>query len=225
MAEAGKAKVIGVGLNKTGTKTLRHCLRQWDYRHQSYDLTAFEHYRAGRFEPLLDWMDRYDSFEDWPWPLIYREVDRRFPDAKFVLTVRDSPDRWYRSLCKMAVRMGPLDEFERHIYGYSMPQGRRQEHIQFYEKHNREVQEYFQDRPGKLLTIDWSAETDSSRLARFLGEVELLEEFPRVNESLPVYDGENLWLAHAHRMAFQSRWWLVAGLQNLKGRIRRSRQA
>ena len=222
---AGKAKVIGVGLNKTGTKTLRHCLREWGYRHQSYDLTAFQRYRAGCVEELLDWMDRYDSFEDWPWPLIYRDIDRRFPEAKFVLTVRNTADHWYRSLCKMAVRMGPLNNFERHVYGYSMPQGRRQEHIQFYEKHNQQVQEYFQERPGKLLTIDWSAETDSSRLAQFLGEADLRENLPNVNESLPVYDGDNLWLAHAHRVVFQSRWWIVRGLRDLKGRFRRPSQA
>ena len=84
-------KIVGIGLNKTGTKTLKYCLEQWGFRHQSYDLRAFELYREGRLDELFDWMQEYDSFEDWPWPLFYREIDTRFPNAKFVLTVRDTP--------------------------------------------------------------------------------------------------------------------------------------
>ena len=50
-------KVIGVGLNKTGTKTLRHFLLRWGYRHQTYDLEAFHLYRAGRKDDLHAWME------------------------------------------------------------------------------------------------------------------------------------------------------------------------
>ena len=73
-----RPKVVGVGLNKTGTKTLRHCLQHWGYRHQSYDLDAFQLYRNKDFLALFQWMDRYDSFEDWPWPLFYESIDARF---------------------------------------------------------------------------------------------------------------------------------------------------
>ena len=158
-------KVIGVGLNKTGTKTLKHILEGWGLRHQSYDLDAFNLYREGKLEHLLEWMEDYDSFEDWPWPLMYREIDARFSDAIFVLTTRSSPDHWYKSLCKMAIRMGPLSDFEEHIYGYRMPHGHRQEHVEFYNRHNREVVEYFRDRPGKLIQICWETGGDASELA------------------------------------------------------------
>ena len=122
-------KVIGVGLNKTGTKTLAYYLKQWGLRHRTYDLPSFHLYRDGEIAKLLDQMADWDSFEDWPWPLIYREIDERYPDARFVLTVRESPAIWYRSLCRMAVRLGPLDDFEQHIYGHAMPQGHRDEHF------------------------------------------------------------------------------------------------
>ena len=198
-------KVIGVGLNKTGTKTLKHILENWELRHQSYDLTAFNLYREGKVEQLLDWMEDYDSFEDWPWPLMYREIDARFPDTVFVLTTRSSPDRWYKSLCKMAVRMGPLSDFEEHIYGYRMPHGHKQEHVEFYERHNREVAEYFRDRPGKLIEICWEQGDDVSELANAIGRTAPTEKMPHVNESVPVYSGDNLWAAHANRIVFQTR--------------------
>lgn len=114
-------KIIGIGLNKTGTKTLGHYLKLWRFRQKTFDLDAFNLYRAGRIKELLEIMQQYDSFEDWPRPLMYREIDSNFPDARFVLTVCRSPEVWYRSLCKMAVRMGPLQKFEQHIYGYAMP--------------------------------------------------------------------------------------------------------
>lgn len=217
-------KVLGVGLNKTGTKTLRHCLQHWGYRHQTYDLQAFELYRTGQIDKLLQWMEDYDSFEDWPWPLMYREIDARFPDAKFVLTVRESPEVWYRSLCKMAIRMGPLNDFERHIYGYSMPHGHKQEHIEIYEKHNREVQAYFADRPAKLLTVCWEEGADGSALAAFLDLEALPAPAPRINASLPVYGGDKLWLAHLNRLTFQTKWKLIRGVRRVQRKIIRVAQ-
>lgn len=199
-------KFFGVGLNKTATKTLGRLLKANGYRHQSYDPDAFQLYRDGNFEALFDWMQRFDSFEDWPWPLLYKEIDQKFPDAKFVLTVRSSPEAWYRSLCKMAVRMGPLNIYEKHIYGYGMPQGRKQHHLDYYLRHNEEVEQHFANRPGKLIRVCFGNREDEQALAEFLG-IEVFEgALPKLNESLPVYSGENLAIAHLARLQFQTNW-------------------
>lgn len=205
--QESKTKVIGVGLNKTGTKTLRYYLQQWGYRHRTYDLDAFNLYRAGRRDDLLAMMQAYDSFEDWPWPLLYRDIDAYFPDTRFVLTVRRSPEVWYRSLCNMAVRMGPFHQFEQHIYGYAMPQGRREEHLRYYNEHNRAVEAYFQDRPSKLLKICWETGDGPAKLADFLGLEVSAAPTKQVNRSTrAVYTGDNLYLAHANRVIYQA-WW------------------
>jgi hypothetical protein len=199
-------KVIGAGLNKTGTKTLRYYLMRWGFRHRSYELPAFRQYRAGRIAELLDSMESFDSFEDWPWPLMYREIDERYPDAQFVLTMRRSPEVWYRSLCQMAVRMGPLRDYEKHIYGYAMPQGRKQQHMDFYNRHNQQVIDYFADRPGKLLQLCWDDGGDARQLASFLGLTDVDVAPRHVNPGLPVYGGDRLWLAQANRIVFQTKW-------------------
>lgn len=216
-----RPKVIGVGLNKTGTKTLKRYLLLWGFRHRTYDLDAFRLYRAGKTKELLQSMEQSDSFEDWPWPLMYREIDERFPDAKFVLTTRKTPDVWFRSLCNMAVRMGPLKDFEKHIYGYAMPQGRRDEHVRIYEAHNQAVIEHFSDRPGKLLEICWEKGDGIEEVADFLG-LETPDVPPvHANKSAKVYTGDSLLLAHANRIAFQTAWYARAGFNRVVAGVRR----
>ena len=203
-------KIFGIGLNKTGTKTLGRYLRDLGYSHRTYDSNdtvsspSFDLFARGDLEGLLSLLDGYDSCEDWPWPVLYKELDERYPNARFVLTVRESADAWYRSLCNMAVRIGPLALYEKHIYGWAMPQGDRTEMMAFYERHNREVTSHFADRPGKLVTLCWERGDTGNDLARFLGHSDVSLQNVRVNPSPGgVYSGDNLMLAHLHRLAYQ----------------------
>ncbi|MFT7076815.1 MAG: hypothetical protein ACJA0P_002833 [Planctomycetota bacterium] len=203
-------KVIGIGLNKTGTKTMAHHLRAWGLRHRTYDSQSttespsFRLYEAGEIDALMDIVDAHDSCEDWPWPLLYREIDARFPEAKFVLTTRTSADVWYRSLCNMAVRIGPLPLYEQSVYGSSMPQGRRDEHVRIYEEHNRAVEDHFAGRPDKLIKLSWGEGGEAEKLAEFLGFEGVPTEPLHVNRSpTKVYSGDSLPMAHVHRLIYQ----------------------
>jgi hypothetical protein len=182
MPPCPRSKVLGVGLNKTGTTTLGACLKQLGYRHVTWDRDAFELWRAGRIEDVLERMDAWDSFEDWPWPLVYRELDRRHPDARFVLTVRKDADSWFESLRKHAERTGPT-VFREAIYGHAMPHGRRDEHVAIYARHNAEVRAWFRGRPGKLLEVCWERGDGWDALAPFLGHGVPAAAFPHLNRS------------------------------------------
>lgn len=203
-----RPKVIGVGLNKTGTKTLRTLLEQWGYQHCYEYQEAFKLYQASRFDDLVSLMEPYDSFEDWPWPLAIDELDRAYPDARFILTTRASTDDWYRSLCRMAVRIGPLNEYEPHIYGTSMPQRDPDGHRSFYENHNAEVRERFADRPDRFLELCWDEPEALDQLAAFLGE-QPPATAPHENRGRAVYGGSNVALAWsaliAHRLRKRAR--------------------
>lgn len=219
--ERKRHKVIGVGLPKTGTKTLVSYLEDWGYRNRSYDAIAFGKYREGRIEELLNELEEWDSVEDWPWPLMYKELSGRYPDAKFILTQRKSPEIWYRSYCQMAVRMGPFKIFEKYIYGYSMPHGRKEEHIDFYKKFQKEVLDFFQATGQDFLVICWENGDTGEKLARFLGEEIPIERQRHENRGLPVYDGENLYLAHIHRVIFQTKWYTTLWLKKVKRGIKK----
>ena len=106
----------------------------------------------------------------------------------------------------MAVRMGPLEAYEKHIYGHAMPQKNRRHHIEFYERHNAEVMDVFADSPERLLVVCWETGEGVEALPGFVGVDEPIQADVHINRSSPVYGGENLLLAHANRIAFQSYW-------------------
>lgn len=161
-------KIVGIGLNKTGTTTLGYCMRFWGLRHISCSKDAFTLWRDGNYDAIFQGMTQFDSFEDWPWPLMYREIDRAFPGSRFILTTRKDPETWFGSLCRQADTTGPTD-FRRYIYGYAMPRGHESEHIRFYLDHNQAVRDYFRDRPESLLEVCWENGDGWDELSGFLG--------------------------------------------------------
>jgi hypothetical protein len=173
-------KVVGVGLNKTGTTSLGACLQHWGFKHISVNRDAFRLYLDGKIDALLRMAEQYDSFEDWPWPLIYREIDRAFPGSKFILTRRKDAESWFRSLCDHAeLHTSPF--YRKPIYGYAFPHRYKEQHIRFYNEHNRAVREYFSGRPGDLLEVCWGEGHGWDELASFLGRERPAIPFPHLN--------------------------------------------
>ena len=176
---------MGVGWAKTGTKTLGECLHHLGYRHQSTRLDLVEHLERGQLEPLFAIADAHDSFEDWPWLLLFRELDERYPGSRFILTVRDSR-RWLRSYRNMLERQGPApadrNRRRRVLYGLPFPDVTDEQLLQRYERHNREVQGWFADRPGQLLVVNWETGAGWRELCRFLGRRVPDVPFPHANQ-------------------------------------------
>ncbi len=176
-------KVIGIGLNKTGTSTLKTCMKTWGYKHMTFDLDAFNAYREKDFDYLRQITDAHDSFENWPWALMYQRLYDWYPDAKFILTIRKNPQTWFKSLSRHGKSLGPLTDYEIYIYGYANPNENKQAHIDYYCRHNREVAEFFQDKPGKLLTVCWENGDGWNELSEFLNLKQPDVDFPHSNKT------------------------------------------
>jgi hypothetical protein len=99
-------QVIGAGLGRTGTVSLKAALVELGFAKCYHPLEVFASLdqartwdAAARGEPV-DW-DRlfagYRATFDFPGCMFYRELAEKFPEAKVILTVRD-PDRWYDSV-------------------------------------------------------------------------------------------------------------------------------
>ncbi len=179
-------KIIGVGNQKTGTTTLGAALRILGYRHQSYSVRSSHMYANGSLEELLTWSDHYQSFDDVPWALLYRELDVRHPGSKFILTYRRSSQAWFESLDKHMRRMGrksASQDMNEAIYGRPDPQNDRDLAIQVYEQHNAAVRAYFKDRKEDFIALCWERGDGWAELTRFLGRDMPDAPFPHANRA------------------------------------------
>ena len=177
-------KLFGIGVNKTGTKTLGECFKILGYKNKSFDDSLLKCYATGDHQGIFKVCDLYDSFEDWPWPLLYRDFDVHYPGSKFILTQRKSSETWFKSLCKHAELTGPT-EARKIVYGFEMPHDHKEYHIKFYLDHNAEVMDYFKHSPEKLLIVSWENGDGWPELCNFLKYSQIPDSlFPHKNKSL-----------------------------------------
>jgi hypothetical protein len=98
-------EVIGAGFGRTGTLSLKVALEELGFGpcyHMSELLGHPEHvpvWEAALQGKAVDWEELiggYRATSDWPACSFYEELMEWCPDAKIILTLRDS-DRWYES--------------------------------------------------------------------------------------------------------------------------------
>mmetsp|Transcript_26348 Transcript_26348/g.55619 ORF Transcript_26348/g.55619 Transcript_26348/m.55619 type:complete len:279 (+) Transcript_26348:85-921(+) len=103
--EPRRILVIGAGLGRTGTKSLAAALDLLGYRTYHFPLpehsTAWAAYADGTAPAQHAIMaavnSGYDATCDQPMADVFATQLEMFPDAKVVLTVRDSPEKWAAS--------------------------------------------------------------------------------------------------------------------------------
>ena len=173
-----KVKVFGIGFHKTATTSLGTALEILGYRlHGEFGVndTDIRHTALPR---ALQLARQFDAFEDNPWPLLYRELDRAFPGSKFVLSLRPV-EKWLASISRhFGSRSTPMREW---IYGVGSPQGNEDIYRRRYERHNAEVAEYFRNRPGDLLVLRITEGEGWEKLCPFLDLPVPGQAFPQVN--------------------------------------------
>ncbi|MEX2534261.1 MAG: sulfotransferase [Trueperaceae bacterium] len=163
-------KVFVIGFENTGTDTLAVCLRRLGYRHADLNpALARRVLDDGDIAALEAATQDFDSFAGMPWPLFYRRLDRLYPHARFILTVRDSSQAWFGSLRRHAVYSG-RGAVREQVYGFSKPVVQQASQIDLIDRHARQVQEYFAGRPERLLVLCWEQERSWDRLCNFLEE-------------------------------------------------------
>ena len=175
-------KVFCIGFHKTGTTSLELALKKLGYRVTGSFGTKDPDIASKVHEMAYAMVEQFDAFEDNPWPILYKELDQRFPGSKFVLTRRPT-EAWIRSQVKdFAQTETPM---RRWIYGddAGCPEGNEETYVARYQRHNREVLDYFADRPDDLLVIDLPNDDGWSRLCPFLGAEIPDESFPHANKA------------------------------------------
>ena len=178
-----KTKIFGIGLNKTGTTSLKQAFVQLGFRHLDRKPRLFKHWKKREFEQIFDWIEDYETFEDWPWPLMVPELLERYPDAKFILTRRTDARTWVESLKRQAEKTNPDNNPRKVIYGHSYPHGHEAAHIAFYEKHLEKVRAFFANKPAQLSEFCWEEGDSWPDICAFLGVDQPRKPFPHANKS------------------------------------------
>jgi Sulfotransferase domain len=173
-------KVFCIGFHKTGTTSLGSALRKLGYSVTGPNGTKDPDISRNVYPMAFALVEQYDAFQDNPWPIIYQDLDHRYPDSKFILTLRPA-DAWIRSQVRhFGTRETPMRKW---IYGAGCPQGNEALYVERFERHNREVLSYFASRPGDLLVMDLVRGDGWDELCHFLEKPVPDIPFPHANQS------------------------------------------
>lgn len=187
----GQGKIFGIGLSKTCTTSLTRALRILDYNTIHYPFFQLDH--SSPRAPLIENKLIADAYTDIPIPLYYQELDKKFPNSKFILTLRNMED-WLTSCERYHIWPGDymhnkaLGRFRyirsvlhlhHQIFGSVCFD--RKTFQRSHERHLQEVRDYFKDRPQDLLEIDIRKGEGWEKLCPFLNKETPREAFPRKN--------------------------------------------
>jgi hypothetical protein len=209
--EAGPHKVFCIGANKTGTTSLAMFFRSINYKvgNQEEGELLLKEWSIRNFGPIIELAKTADFFQDIPFscPYTYQALDMAFPAAKFILSVRDSAEQWYRSLVQAHYsligqkRVPSSADLKRFSYRYKgwiyesmtlicgvSDDNPYDKHrlISWYTQHNELIRQYFRYKCHKLLEINISDENSPKKISEFLGIKFNNDRMPHFNRSDPI---------------------------------------
>jgi hypothetical protein len=187
-------KIIGAGLGRTGTASLKVALEQLGMGNCYHMSEVLQDPPRGKgwieaAKGNPDWDNIFDGFGgsvDYPGCTFLDELADYYPDAKIILTTRD-PVRWWEStnetiMSQMLVdgiKGSPFGELMQRIVFDTVDNKMRDKDymVSYFEKRNAEIIEKF---PVDRLLV-YEVKEGWEPLCEFLGKPVPETEFPRVN--------------------------------------------
>lgn len=180
------SKVFCIGFQKTGTSSLSKALQGLGFSvgdavgvlNQTVDWQVADP-RPEIMEKVLRVVEGVDAIQDSPCAFLFRELDATYPNAKFILTMRET-EAWlasYRGF--FPDQNNPL---RRWMYGVARFSGNEARYRKVYEAQNAEIIAYFAGRADDLLVMDLSKGDGWLKLVTFLGDG-ALKPFPHANKA------------------------------------------
>ncbi|MFA9556921.1 sulfotransferase [Evansella sp. AB-rgal1] len=203
-----KNKIFCIGFNKTGTTSLKKAFDNLGFNvgNQHYAELLMNEYLSGNFDAIIKYCKSAQVFQDFPFsvPNTYKYLDDAYPDSKFILTIRDSPEQWYNSLVryhsilfgngKVPTKENLMDtryvfpgwmwKYNRIFYG--LPENDPYNKgilMNHYQKYIEGVKQYFKDRPNDILIINLSEKEAYKKFCSFLNISSPFNEFPWENKT------------------------------------------
>lgn len=202
-----RQKVFCIGNNKTGTTSLYRALKDLGYvmGNQATAELLIQDYAKRNFNSIIEYCHTAEAFQDLPFSLPYTYIllDYAFPGSKFILSIRDDENEWYKSLIRFHMKRLNIDRIqtkqdlmndEYRYRGYRWEANRiifetpeedpYNEEIlkKHYIRHNEDVIRYFRFRDN-LLVINLKDTGSYLRFCEFLRVQPRYENFPWLNRS------------------------------------------
>ena len=162
-----KNKVVYLGFHKTGTTSIGalfnriglNVIGPWNVKHWNSKESG---------KKALEIAKEYDAFQDNPWPLLYKQFDKKFPNSKFIFYERDVNDWYLSNLNFFRNKSTPMRKY---IYGEKdgSPVGNEEVYKKVYLQHSSDVLHYFENRPDDFLQINNLSDESAQQIGKFLG--------------------------------------------------------
>lgn len=204
-----KHKFFCIGLNKTGTTSVEKALKDFgfivDDQNEAHRLMY--NYEKRDFKSIINYCKRSEAFQDSPFSMKYTFLflHQAYPNAKFILTVRDSPEEWYYSLVNFHTKLFGINgaaptkadlkkaqrPYGRTVYSnfkmrFNTPDNdlyNKYILIKYYKDHYDDVVDYFRLSINKLLVLNLKEKGAYQKLCQFVDKSPLYEKFPWENKT------------------------------------------
>jgi hypothetical protein len=184
--ELSPAKTFVISFHKTGTSSLHAFAKRIGLRarhapaiENGVDLekltSAVLQDKEAVLAILAQVVAKYDFHSDIPWPGLYRELARHYPETKFIYIERD-PDQWVRSVAahwSLALMSRRLRPFEVIQYNGFLPDGKRviarndeQMLRDAFVRHRQDVLATIS--PERMLVLNLQASDAADQLSKFM---------------------------------------------------------
>jgi hypothetical protein len=205
-------RVIGFGVGRTGTFSMKLALEALGFGpcHHMEEVDAKSPHQislwASAAEGKVNWQEAYAGFQsavDWPTAAFCRELVAEYPDAKFILTLRD-PEKWYASFSETIYPLiQPSEETPPELLpflqmglavvrktGFRIP-STKEEILTAFQSHIETVK---QTVPGDRLLL-FDVKQGWGPLCHFLDVPVPPKDFPKTNSTQDFYDSIQFGLA------------------------------
>ncbi len=204
-----KQKIFCIGLNKTGTTSLKKAMEELNYKvgDQREAELLFDDWVKRDFKRLINYCKTAEFFQDAPlsFPYTYIAMDQAFRGSKFILTIRDNEEQWYNSLVTFHGKLWgngnvppTAEDLKKANYIYPGFPYHSRLHlnkvsetdpynknilIDYYNTHNNNVKDYFRFREKDLLILNIAEKEAFKKLITFLNVKTEINEFPWENKT------------------------------------------
>ena len=170
-------KIFGIGIGKTGTTSLAEALKILGFQ-------GADHPYPELLQAFM--LDALDFGTDLPFSTRFKEMDKLFPDSKFIMTVRTDINEWITSV-ENQHKKWPNEKMKQWALDYrqEMYGGLYFDRMNQFETraaHETEIISYFRKRPNDLLIMNIFEGDGWNELCSFLDVPIPDVPFPHLNK-------------------------------------------